>query len=150
MYTINLNFVQHDGPEGMQTYTLTCEFKDRSEADLERLNALLSELPLTDLRLGGTPDTYTAICTRYAPDTQAVTEQSASAGIDHIQLIGRRLPGNPTRRYQVDVGICDADQDLVEFSANWRAQHPDRVQAGSMTACESKAGQCWLLLYYLA
>lgn len=101
-------------------------FPDREEKDLEQLNALLSSVNWSDVRIKEF-DGYHAKTSKMDPKTGAVTSVKHWYGFDQIVLECRQNEGEPGHRYQVETEYCTQPVSSDAYHDRWTQAHPDSV-----------------------
>ncbi len=107
--------------ENCNTITIRVNFKDRSEANLEQINALLAAMPLRELDLQDTAG-YTAVTSN--PLGRVISRRY---GLDEATLICHLADEGEGFRYRIDTLVCDPAEDREKVLETWRQENPSQV-----------------------
>lgn len=101
--------------------TITYDFHNRQQEDLDQINALLAVMQLEDLQLEDA-EGYLATTS----DAQGVL-LGRRYGLDSGRLICRIAENGGGNRYRIDTCVEDSCLDPDECLQHWRDSHPDRA-----------------------
>lgn len=107
--------------ENHNIITIRVNFKDRSEENLQQINALLAAMPLKNLEIENTSG-YTAVASNALGRVI-----SRRYGLDEATLICHLAEEGEGFTYRIDTAVCDPADDREEALENWRQENPSRA-----------------------
>lgn len=108
--------------------TITYDFHNRRQEDLDQINALLAVMQLEDLQL---EDAKCYLAT--TRDAQGVL-LGRRYGLNSGRLICRIAENGGGNRYRIDTFVEDSGLAGDDCLQHWRDSHPDRVMRISIVA----------------
>ena len=122
-------------------------FPDREEKDLEHLNAMLSSMKWSEVRLEDF-NGYHEKTSTMDQNTGEICSVTHRYGFDQVVLECEREDGEPGYRYQVETEYLTQAISSDEYHDCWSEEHPDYVMRVLSCISFDDGGSAFVVLFH--